>query len=639
MKNIFSSKRLLSSMVAVLFVFAASNVSHSGNIIVKPGGFDHFAVQLPEKVRAGEAVIVRLQAYDMHDNLITNFAETGREFKVLVSGSVQVQPSILKAASFMGGSAGINVTGNKAEAVMLSIFEAGGTVPVVTREITIMPNKLDHFFIQSPPSVAAGNKFDIKVIARDTYNNPVADTDIETKNIKLTLAGTAGLKIVSSDMVFRNGVSIATLMAEKTGESAIEVHDTATGSKGISAALKVMSAGLNYFKVYAPKEAVAGEPFEVTISTFDAFDNPIDNYSSSGRGVNISSTGQAKVSPSFIGQSEFKNGQAVVKLRYEKAEEISIVASESSMSQQGKSTAVRINPSAPESFVVVTPDSAVAGQRFRIKVEVYDRFKNIVRNYNLIGNDVYLNATGTGMLSPKRVYASEFVNGVASVDVVYDKAESFAVSASMAPKKEERKITVKEQKKEVSLPAEVKSPEKSAAPKPKAIEKPKVEKPAATVEGKPAPKATAKREKKSKQTVVAKEEGKVAAKTAEKKESIKDKKIAEKSFEISKVSLIEAKNKAMIIMNMNAPKANLEYKNRTESIDGKEWIILSLKPAVNKTKNLWKFKSVFIKEIHMEDDKTAGVLNIRIETMGKQFTFDINKVKDSLIISITAINS
>jgi len=625
-------------MAVILSVFAASNVSHSGNIIVKPGGFDHFAVQLPEKVRAGEGVIVKLQAYDMHDNLITNFAETGKEFKVSVSGSAQAQPSILKAASFMGGSAGITITGNKAEAVMLSIFEAGGTVPVVTREITIMPNKLDHFFIQSPPSVAAGNKFDIKVIARDAYNNPVADTDIETKNIKLALAGTAGLKIVSADMVFRNGASIATLMAEKTGESAIEVHDTATGSKGISAALKVMSAGLSYFKVYAPKEAVAGEPFEVTISTFDAFDNPIDNYASSGRGVNISSTGQAKVSPSFIGQSEFKNGQAVVKLKYEKAEEISIVASESSMSQQGKSTAVRINPSAPESFVVVTPDSAVAGQRFRIKIEVYDRFKNIVRNYNLIGSDVYLNVTGTGVLSPRMVHASEFVNGVASVDVVYDKAESFAVSASMAPKKEERKITVKEQKKEVSVPAAVKSPEKPAATKPKVIEKPKVEKPA-VVEEKPAPKAAEKREKKGKQITVAKEEGKTDAKTVEKKESVKEKKTAEISFEISKVSLIEAKNKAMIIMNMNAPKGNLEYKSRTETIQGKEWIILSLKPAVNKTKNLWKFKSAFIKEIHMEDDKTAGVLNIRIETLGKQFTFDINKVKDSLIISITAINS
>ena len=57
-----------------------------------------------KKVRAGEGVIVKLQAYDMHDNLITNFAETGKEFKVSVSGSAQAQPSILKAASFMGAA-------------------------------------------------------------------------------------------------------------------------------------------------------------------------------------------------------------------------------------------------------------------------------------------------------------------------------------------------------------------------------------------------------------------------------------------------------------------------------------------------------------------------------------------------------
>jgi len=622
MKNFFSLKRLLLAPLVILFVLAASNASHSGNIIVKPGGFDHFAVQLPEKVRAGEGFIVRLQAYDMHDNLITNFAETGKEFKVLVSGSAQAQPSILKAAAFMGGSAGITVTGEKAGAVMLSIFESGGTVPVVTKEITILPNKLDHFFIQSPPSVAAGNNFDIKVIARDVFNNPIADTDIESKNLKLTLAGTAGVKIVSADMVFRNGISIAALTAEKTGESVFEVYDTATGSKGVSAVLKVMPAGLSHFKVYAPKEAAAGEPFEVTISAFDAFDNPIDNYASSGRGVNIISTGQAKVLPSFIGQSEFRNGQAVIKMRYEKAEEISIVASDSAKNQQGKSTAIIINPAAPESFVVVTPDSAVAGQRFRIKIEAYDRFKNIVKNYNLIGSDVYLNTAGTGVLVPKMIHASEFVNGVAAVDVVYDKAESFAISASMAPKKEERKITVKEQKKEVRAHPPVKS----------------IAKPQATEVKTPA-KTAKKRKKKSKQITVAKDEGKTAVKTMEKKASVKSQKAAKRPFEISKVSLIEAKNKAMIIMNMNAPKGNLEYKNRTETIDGKQWIILSLKPAVNKTKNLWKFKSAFIKGIHIEDDKTAGVLNIRIETMGKQYTFDINKVKDSLIISITAINS
>jgi len=635
MKNIFRISGLPSFLLAVIFLFAAPDVSHSGSIIVKPGRFDHFAVQASEKVRAGESVIVRLLAYDMYDNLITNFAGTGKEFKVSISGSASAQPGILKASSFMGGSAGITITGKKAESVVLSLYESGGTVPVVTKEVTIIPNKLDHFFIQAPPAVTAGNNFDVRVIAMDAFDNHVADADIERKNIKIAVLGTAGVKIMNSDMAFRNGVNIATLMAEKTGASSVEVHDTSTGSKGISAPFKVMSAGLNHFKVYAPKEAVAGEPFEVTISAFDTFDNPIDNYASSGKGVNISTTGQAKTSPSFIGQSDFKNGQAVIKLVYEKAEQISIVASDLSRGQQGKSSEVRINPAAPEGFAVITPDSADAGQRFRVKIEAYDRFKNIVRNYSLIGNNVYLNVSGTGVLSPKMVQASEFVNGVASVDVIYDKAESFSISASMAPQKQ---IAVKEKKKEISSigTVPVKSEEKTAPAKPKTVEKPKAEKQAAVKE-KPTAKVTEKREKKKQLAMAKKEESKVVSKPIEK--PAKEKKTTEKSFEVTKVSLIEAKNKAMIIMNMNAPKGNLEYKNRTESVDGKQWIILSLKPAVSKTKNQWKFKSAFIKEVHMEEDKASGALNIRIETMEKELTFDINKVKDSLIISITTINS
>ena len=83
--------------------------------------------------------------------------------------------------------------------------------------------------------------------------------------------------------------------------------------------------------------------------------------------------------PSFAGPSEFRNGQAIVNLRYEKAEEISIVATENNKSQQGKSTSMKVNPSAPDNFMVATPDTAVAGQRFKIKIEAYDKFNNIVR--------------------------------------------------------------------------------------------------------------------------------------------------------------------------------------------------------------------------------------------------------------------
>ncbi len=617
-------KKLLLSVAAILCILAVSGISYGGNIIVKPGKFDHFSIQMPEKVRAGEGFMVRLQAYDAHENLITDFAETGKDFKISVSGSAQVQPSVLKAVSFTGGAGAVSIMDKKAESVTLSISEAGGTVSVVTKEIVVSPNKLDHFFIQSPQTVTAGNNFDVKIIAKDAFDNAITDAEIEGTNIKITSSGTAGVKTVNAAPVFRNGVNIATLMAEKTGEISIEVQDTSTGSRGVSSGVKVLPAVLSYFKVYAPKEAVAGEPFEVTVNAFDAFDNAIDNYASYGNGVNITSTGLAKLAPSFISQSEFRNGQAVVKLKYEKAEEISIITTENNKSQQGKSTSVRINPAAPDNFVAVTPETAVAGQKFRVKVEVYDRFNNMVKNYNLVGNDVYLNVSGTGILSPKVVSASEFINGIASVDVTYDKAESFTISASMATKREEKAITLKEHKAESKVPEAVKAPERPSVQK-----------------------ATEKTEKSEKHATAAKVEKAVVSKRTEKtepvkeaenKEALKDKKHGEKFFEVKKVSIIEAKNKAMVIINMKASEANIEYKEFKESINGKSLIKVSLKPAINRTKKLWKFKSAFVKEINLEEDKSAGALIVKIETLSNLFTFDVNRVKDSIVISIASPN-
>lgn len=618
MKNIYAQKKMLSFFLVFLFVLIVSTGSHGGNIVVKPGKFDHFGVQLPEKVRAGEGFVVRLQAYDAHNNFITDFGEAGKDFKVLVSGSAQAQPPILKANAFAGGAAGISITDKKAETITLSVFEVSGTVPLLTKEITVLPNKPDHFIVQSPQSVTAGGNFDVKISARDAFDNAATDTYIESKNIKISYSGSINFKVINVQPVFRDGAAIVTLMSEKVGEAVVEVNDIGTGSKGTGAKVRVAPAALSYFKIYAPKEAAAGETFEAAISAFDAFDNLIENYSAYGNGVNIASTGQGKISPSFIAQSDFRSGQAIVKMRYEKAEDISILATENNnKNQQGKSAPVKINPSTPDNFNVITPDVAVAGQKFRIKVEASDRFNNMVKNYNIVGSDVYLTVTGTGSLSPKSVSASEFVDGIASLDVMYDKAESFAVSASMTSKREEKKVSLKEYKEEIK-PAEKQKPvEKMPVPKPKPLEATEISEKPAT----PAPKEE-------------KITAKAVEKPIEKKEPIKDKKTKEGFFEIKKVSIIEARNKAMVIVNMKPTEETLQFNEEKEIINGKEWIKVSLKPAVNKTKKVWKFKSALVKEIHIDEDKTSkGVLYIKVELFNPA-TIDINRVKDSLVVSI-----
>lgn len=43
----------------------------------------------------------------------------------------------------------------KAENVAPSIYEEGATIPLISRDIKVLPNRLDHFVIPSPDRVVA----------------------------------------------------------------------------------------------------------------------------------------------------------------------------------------------------------------------------------------------------------------------------------------------------------------------------------------------------------------------------------------------------------------------------------------------------------------------------------------------------
>ena len=49
MKNISVPKKYDVILLIILCILAVSGVAYSGNIIIKPGKFDHFAIQIPEK--------------------------------------------------------------------------------------------------------------------------------------------------------------------------------------------------------------------------------------------------------------------------------------------------------------------------------------------------------------------------------------------------------------------------------------------------------------------------------------------------------------------------------------------------------------------------------------------------------------
>lgn len=610
-----------------LFIGLTLSISLAGTVVVKPGKFDHFVFQIPERIVAGENAVIKVMIYDAHDNIITNFAESGREFRVEITGSAIVQPSRLGHASFPGGVANITFLDKKAENVVLSIYEEGGTIPLISREITVLPNKLDHFTIQSPSNATAGKNFDIRIIAEDAFGNPVADTEMVGKNVRITSKGEATLRVAGPlTPDFKKGAAAVTLVSEKTGDALVEVHETTTGSKGVSKAITIVPASLSYFRVLSPKEVIAGEPFELTISAYDAFGNPLTNYATTGNGIVLQSTGSAKIEPSFLQASSFNGHEANLKVTYDKAEEMVVVVKEYNKGQEGKSGPIKVNPANIDHFVVITPESAVAGQPFKLKIEAYDRFKNIIKNYNLTGTEVLLTPSGKGNITPSIISPAEFKDGVAVVEVVYDRAESFSISATPLRRERVEKVKIEEIK---APPVERPLPESK-----KEIMK--------EIRKEPPPPEEVKKEvlkdiKKEPPVEMVIKEDKVVKKETKRLEPRPPKDIGtSKLTSINNVAIIESKDKAMLVITTSHLDGDVSIKEEIVSKNGSQWLELRINPASINTNRSFRFKSRFIGDVVLEEDRAVqnGTV-ISLQLIPQKVLFDVAKVKNSIVVTVS----
>lgn len=619
------TKRII--LLITLFIALTTSLTFAGTVLVKPGRFDHFVLQVPERIIAGENTIIKVMVYDAHDNIITNFAESGREFRIGVTGSALVQPSRLGPSSFPGGVANITFMNKRAENVVFSIYEEGGTIPLISKDIVVLPNKLDHFVIQSPPMEEAGRNFDVRIIAEDAFGNPVSDTEMVGKTVRVTSRGDAALRVSGTFVPdFKKGTTTVSLVSEKSGDAVVEVHETITGSKGISKPISIVPATLSYFRVLAPKEVTAGEPFDVVVSAYDAFGNPVTNYASTGNGIVLQSTGTSKIEPSFHQAANFNGHVANLKVTYEKAEEINIIVKEYNKGQEGKSGPVKVNPASVDHFVVVTPESAVAGQPFKLKIEAYDRFRNIVKNYNLMGSEVLLSTSGKGNIIPSVISPAEFKDGVAFVEVVYDRAESFSISATPLRKERIEKIKTEDLK----VPA---GEAPIAEIKKEPIRDVKDEKPSVNETKKEPVREIVKETQPEETTMKTKAEKTKETKKSEPKLS---KEItASKITSINNVAIIESKDKAMLVISTSHID-DISIKEDIVTKNDIQWLELRVSPSSINTNRNFKFKSRFIGSVMLEEDRTVqnGTI-IRLQLLPQKVLFDVAKVKNSIVITVS----
>ncbi len=580
-------KKLRAQVVVQLFIAivammtAAPSFIQAAEITIKPGRFDRFDISAPERIVAGQEALIRLRAVDSFNNIIRDFNKIEREFTISVSGSATVTPHAFRASNFIDGTFTFSITNRTSEVITLFIREKGVPIPVLSKNIRIVPDRPYSFSVEGPSIVYAGEIFNIRITAKDVFGNTVLEP-IYGKNLNFIFKGDADPKIDMPLMPdFKKGVNIVTLVSQKAGVAVIEVRDLVVGISGISNKVRVISGAVHSFAVFTPKEEViAGEPFEVSVVALDRFDNVVSHYASTGNGITITSTGRLKPFPSTLPAYAFIDGQASINVRYDAAEEISLIITEIGRKQRGESEVIHLATPTVSRYEITTPESAVAGQKFKIKITAYNQLGRVFRNYNVLGPDVHLSVTGTGSLMPNRIPASEFINGTAVVEVQYNRSEAFTIIASPA----------------------------------KPVVRPVIEKPA------PPP---------VKAPIIRKGVRKRADREDAKLEPI------EKALEITNVSIAEPRARSTVSIHIPNFNEAIKYDAFTETIDGKNWIVLKVRPVTSKIQQPVKFvDSSFVGKVIVEEDqKEKETVLIRIQQL-KPSKFHVTRERNSLAVTL-----
>lgn len=563
---------------SIFLLFFYCITSAHGEIIAKPGTFDHFQIDAPDVLIAGNEYKILIYALDAFGNPVSIPSDSIKEYKLTIKGSAVISPSQIKSNEITQSGFVVKFKDEKAEEAVISLYEVNSPFPIIEKRIKILPAEISMLNIKVPPSVRVGNDFEALISGNDRFGNVVCK-EFNPKELNLFLKGDVSPQIKEIQYLPDSCYVKVKLFSEKIGIFHIEADLLNKKVTGKSDKVEILNGTVRAFIINAPEEAVVDEPFDITILAIDQFNNFVKDFATQRDKIIIEAQGKGYIFPSELTSYAFSDGKAKLSLRYDRPEDIKIVAKVANdNSIRGESNIVKIVPPKVKRFEVISPDTIIAGQKFKIKIIAYNHLDKVMSNYNLYGNTVILKSSGSGTITPNKVPPSEFVNGVATVEVMYDKAEKFEIFATL----EEREVPSKE----IKISEE------------KKIEKPK------------------KKVVKKKETKDSKGKKKISA-------------LKGQTLELKNISLVETKNGCVLTLFIPNIDKQGGYYPRTKKTGSNMSVILEVYPVRNKLETPVKIDSEFIKEVSVSEDQNKILLNIALK---KPLKYRLFKKKDELIV-------
>jgi hypothetical protein len=412
-----------------LAVFAAISVlsftvNTAQSITIKPAAFDHIVASVPEEVMAGVEFEVAVTFVDRYGNLMAENWKPETSLTLNVSQPASVQPSILTPENYVPGFQ-YSVRTEKMGELILSLRDDKGKV-LDKWNLKIKSGRPVELLVSLPPNAEVGETVNMSIQAVDAHGNIAYGYLPQVQSISLE---DSAVSVVGEITSRAGGIFELPIRFRAHGQQSVNLRDKKRGLSGSSAAVKVLPAPLGSFDIkIASGQSVAGSELPLTIRALDPYGNLVTDYGSRYKGVRLYSR-DAQAAPDLIAPSAFSNGVARVGIVMRSAGEHTVKVSELQSNISGDFT-VLIVPAGVKNLKIHTPDSAMAGEPFEIRITSEDEFGNKTSSIPS-GSIVRLNSTGTGILNPNVIMPSAFKDGVAKLKVSYEKAESFEITASL----------------------------------------------------------------------------------------------------------------------------------------------------------------------------------------------------------------
>ncbi len=397
------------------------------SILVTTGSPNYLKVSAyPNLVTAGSANTVTVAAYDIYNNLVTQFADT------VTFSSSDPNASLPGATAYGSLDAGTkNFSATFFTSGNQNIVVIDANVPAVKGvepNIVVSPAVPSRFQVAGYPTVAtAGQQANITITAYDAYNNVATNYVNEVR----VISSDSNAVINPNDfnfLVSNAGVAQVSVALTTVGTRYIQVNDannfSITGQEpNIVVSPNVAThLGLSNY----PSPVAAGSQGNLVVTAYDAYNNIATGYTGT---VHFTSTdANAALSPNitFVAGN---HGVRLASITLQSSGTQSITGNDTvSPSIAGLASILVVNPSSVVTFGVLGfPNPATVGQQGNITVTAYDSYHNVVTGYT---GTVQISSTDTNaILPPNRVYSASDV-GVVTLPVTLRTSGNITISAN-----------------------------------------------------------------------------------------------------------------------------------------------------------------------------------------------------------------